>query len=79
MDIQGDRRKDAIRALINLAVLEGMVLFMVIAVYLMTNEVTYVAGGFVGSALIFGPMLYRWYKEHGEALRAVPQQSKGVE
>ncbi len=62
-------RQGAIRALINLAVLEGFVLMAVVGIYLYTNNLTHLVGGIVGTALIFGPMFFRWWREHGEALK----------
>ena len=67
--LEEQRRRDAIRALINMAVLEGMILVAVVGVYLYTNNMTYLIGGIVGATLIFGPMYWRFIREHGDALK----------
>ncbi len=66
--LEQQKRKDAIRALMNIALLEGAVLIAVVAVYLKTNNITHLVGGIVAATLIFGPMFFRWFKAHGEAL-----------
>lgn len=63
------RRKDAIKALINIAIIEGFVLAAVVGVYLYTGDIVHLVGGVIGSALIFGPMILRWYNEYGGTLR----------
>ncbi len=64
------KRKDAIRALINIALLEAAVLIAVAAIYLNTQNITHLVGGVIASSLIFGPMFFRWAKAHGKALKA---------
>ena len=66
------KRKEAIQGLVNIALLEGVVLIAVVGVFLYTNNVTYLIGGMVGSALIFGPMILRWANEHKQALKGKP-------
>ena len=66
------KRQEAIKALVNVAILEGVLLVAVVLVYLQTNNVTYLVGGVLGSTLIFGPMILRWAKAHGEALKSKP-------
>ena len=75
-NISDQKRKDAVRALINLCLLEGFVLIAVVAVYLYTSNLTYLIGGVIGTMLIFGPMFMRWIKTHGDAIRS---EKKSVE
>ena len=70
--IDDQKRKDAIKGLVNIAILEGVVLVLVVAVYLSTNSLTYLIGGVMGSTLIFAPMIIRWSKAHGAAMKAKP-------
>ena len=65
-----ERRKEAVRALINLALLESALLITVALIYLRTGEITHLAGGIAASMLIFGPMFFRWFRAHGAALKA---------
>lgn len=67
-----ERRKEAIRALINIALLESAVLITVALIYLRTSDITHLAGGVAASMLIFGPMFFRWFRAHGAALKAKP-------
>lgn len=76
--LEKQRRADAIRALINIAVLEGFVLIAVVGVYLATNSVVYLVGGVIASSLIFMPMFWRWYRAHGRALKAKPDGDIGA-
>lgn len=66
------KRKEALRALLNIVMLEGVVLLIVVAVYLATWNLTYLIGGVVASSLIFAPLLLRWMKEHAGNLRSDP-------
>jgi hypothetical protein len=61
------QRKDAMRALLNIVIVEGVVLMAVVGVYFWSGNFTYLTGGIVGTSLIFGPMFLWWYKEHGKA------------
>lgn len=70
--IDDQKRKDAIRGLINIAILEGFVLMLVVAVFLTTNNTIYLIGGIMGSTLIFAPMILRWSKAHGASMKAKP-------
>lgn len=70
MNAGDQKRKEAIRALTNLALLEGMALFVVVALYLVAGELVYLIGGVVASALIFAPLFVRWLKAHGAAFRS---------
>lgn len=72
------KRKDAIRSLINIAMFEGVVLVGVIGVYLATDNITYLIGGVIGSTIIFAPMFLRWFKDHGRALKAKPNSAGGA-
>ncbi|GJL95445.1 MAG: hypothetical protein DHS20C05_18500 [Hyphococcus sp.] len=77
--IDDQKRKDAIKALVNIAMLEGFLLVAIVAVYLSTGSLTYLVGGLVGSSLIFGPMFFRWFKAHGAAMKAssAPSNQEG--
>ena len=77
MDASKEKRATAIRALVNLAMLEGFILVAVVGVYLYTNNIIHLIGGIIGSTLIFGPMFFRWHKEHGAALRASSSAGEG--
>jgi hypothetical protein len=70
------KRKNAIRALMNIALLEAIVLALVVMIYLATSNLIYLAGGVVGAALIFAPAIIRWAKEHGPALRSAPDEAR---
>lgn len=70
--IDDQKRKDAVKALINIVLLEGAVLMLVIGVYLYTNNIAHLVGGVIGSSLIFAPMLLRWVRAHGAAMKAKP-------
>ncbi|MEX6632023.1 hypothetical protein [Hyphococcus lacteus] len=70
--IEDQKRKEAVKALMNIAMLEGVVLLGVVGTYLYTNNIVHLIGGIVGSTLIFGPMFVRWFNEHGKALKAKP-------
>ncbi len=76
MDSDAEKRNDAIKALINLALLEAFALAVVVAIFLTTQNLTYLLGGVAGCVLIFGPLFFRWHKEHGGALKA-PPRAKG--
>ena len=76
-DMSDQKRKDAFRALINIALLEGAVLMLVVGVYLYTNNIVHLVGGIIGSTLIFAPMFWRWYTEHGSALQSRPNSGGG--
>ena len=68
-DFDAELKREAIRSLINIAVLEGIVLMGVVGVYLYTGKMTYLVGGVVASTLIFGPAFIRWFKAHGKHLK----------
>ncbi len=63
------KRKDAVRALVNIALLEALLLAAVVAVYLYTNKLAFLIGGIVGAAVIVAPAFIRWAKEHGPAFK----------
>ena len=70
--IDAGRRKEALRALVNLALLEGILLFLVIAFYLYTGEVIHLIVGVAATSVIFGPLLRRWVRDHARALKTPP-------
>ena len=77
--LDDQKRKDAIRGLINIALIEGAVLMLVIGVFLYTNNIVHLIGGVIGSTLIFTPMLLRWIRAHGEAMKAKPNSVERAE
>ncbi len=66
------KRKDAIKGLINIAIIEGFVLMAVVGVFLYTGNLIHLVGGVMGSTLIFAPMFLRWSRAYGEAMKARP-------
>jgi hypothetical protein len=55
-----EQKKEAVGALVKIAVLEAVILAVVIGVYLYTNNLTYLIGGIVGSQIVCVPMFLRW-------------------
>ncbi|MEM9618089.1 MAG: hypothetical protein AAF936_09030 [Pseudomonadota bacterium] len=74
--VDEQKRKDAIRGLINIALFEGVFLAAVIGVYFYTNNIVHLVGGVIGSTVIFGPMFLRWFREYGEAMKAKPNSAE---
>lgn len=72
MSIDEQKRKDAVRALINICVLESVLIVAVVAIYLATSNWQFLLGGVVGAQLIFIPMLLRWRNEHAASLKQAP-------
>jgi len=68
-----DRRKESIRTLINLVILEGFLIAAVIVVYLYTGKLVHLIGGVIGASLIIAPLFIRWIREHGKT----PAQDAG--
>ena len=66
------KRQDAIRGLINLAALEGILLVAVVLFYLQTNNITHLVGGIIGTSVFFAPLFFRWAKAHRAALQKKP-------
>ena len=60
-------RRAFMQYLVKIAIAEGVLLAIVLVVYLYTKNLTYLIGGVIGAALIFGPMIYRRGKELQEA------------
>ena len=78
--IADQKRKAAISALIRIAILEGVVLMLVIASYLMTGALWVLFVGIAGSMAIFAPMFISWAKEHGTTMKTKPnsiEESQG--
>ena len=78
--IADQKRKAAVSALIRIAILEGVVLMLVIASYLMTGALWVLFVGIGGSMAIFAPMFISWAKEHGTAMKTKPnsiEESQG--
>ena len=70
--LDNQNRQDAIRGLINLAALEGVLLVGVALIYLQTNNITHLVGGVIGTSVVFAPLFYRWAKAHSAAMRQKP-------
>ncbi len=74
------KRKEAIKALMTIAVWEGLVLVVVVGSYFATGSIAVLIGGIVASMALFAPMFLRWTREHGRALKAKPnsiEESQG--
>jgi hypothetical protein len=69
------KRKAAIKGLINIAIFEGFVLVAVVGVYLYTGKLIHLVGGVIGSTMIFAPMFLRWSRARGEAMKARPNSA----
>lgn len=69
-------RKNAVKALVNIAVMESFVLIAVVAVYLATGNVTYLVGGIVGTLAVFVPFYIRWARGHAQALKGKPNSAE---
>jgi len=69
-DLNEQKRKEAVQALINIVVLETMLIIAVIVLFVVTKEISYLVLGVAGVALITGPMFWRWFTGPGKALRA---------
>lgn len=63
------KRQEAIRALINLVLLEGVVLIVVVAIYLQTGKLTHLIFGVLASTAVFAPRMLSWAKTHGSAMK----------
>lgn len=77
---QDSKKPEAVRALIRIVVLEGVVLALVVASYFMTGSIAMLLAGLAASMLLFGPMFLRWVKDHGTAMKAKPnsiEESQG--
>ncbi len=73
--LDNQKRKDAIKGLINIAIIEGFVLMAVVGVYLYTGKLIHLVGGVIGSTVIFAPMFLRWSRAHGEAMKVRPNSA----
>ena len=69
MDENGAKKKEAVGALIKIALWEGAFLLGIVGLFVATNSIPLLVGGLVVTTLTFGPMFWRWYKAHGAALR----------
>ncbi len=79
MDLNKDKRNAAVRALTNIAILEGALIFAVLGVYLYTNNINYLIWGLIGVLLVFGPVYFRFVKSHGGALRRSPSDKSEID
>ena len=71
------KMKEAVSALIKIAVFEALLFLAVVAVYLKTNQLVHLISGIIGVFVISGPMFLRWFKAHAEALKAKPGEGGG--
>ncbi len=71
------KRKEAIKGLMNIAMIEGLMLMAVVGIYLKTNNTGLLISGLVGTIICFAPVTLRWVREHGEELKANPGEGDG--
>lgn len=64
------RRKEAIRGLINIILFELLLIGGVIAIFLYTSSAAFMIGGVLLTGLIVAPMFIRWARTHGPALKS---------
>ncbi len=74
--LDDQKRKAAIKGLINIAIIEGFVLMAVVGIFLYTGNLVHLVGGVIGSTLIFAPMFLRWSSAHGEVMKARPNAGR---
>ncbi|MAW80468.1 MAG: hypothetical protein CMI63_09535 [Parvularcula sp.] len=66
------KRKHAMKGLVNIALMEGAMLILVIGAYLYTDDLNILIGGVIGTAIIFGPLFFRWFRQYGRSLQSKP-------
>lgn len=64
------KRKEAMKGLINIALMEGAMLLLVVGAYLYTDDLNILIGGVIGTAIVFGTMTVRWFNENKAALKS---------
>ncbi len=64
------------RALVSIAIFESVLLGLVVAVYLYTNNLTYLIGGVIGSQIVCAPMFIRWAKAQADAQKAQAEKQR---
>lgn len=62
-----EKRKEAVNALIRIAVLEAAIIAVAVAAYIATGKLSYVIGGVVGAQIIVAPLFIRWAREQAGA------------
>lgn len=72
LDPERQERREAVRALVNIAILESVLLIVVVAVYLATGVVAYLVGGVLGTLAIFVPFYIRWARNYAEGIKEKP-------
>lgn len=77
MDVDAQKKQEAVRALINIAMIEGFVLVAVVAVWWFTGSLAFLIIGVIGSTAVFAPMFLRWVQAHGGALQATKDGGDG--
>ena len=77
--MQDPAKTNAIRALITIAVWEGLVLVAVVGPYFVTNSVPVLIAGLAASMALFAPMFLRWAKAHGAALKPKPNSDEAAD
>ncbi|MEM8772524.1 MAG: hypothetical protein AAGD92_12820 [Pseudomonadota bacterium] len=65
MDVNRDKKRDAVRALIQLALWEAVFLFAVVGWFLHSANVVHLVFGIAASTILFGPLFVRWFRDHG--------------
>lgn len=70
------KRKQALQALINIVILETVMIMAVIVIFVITKEISFLIFGVAGVALITGPLLWRWFRGHGQSMQ--PPADKGT-
>ena len=68
------KKREAVKGLINIALMEGAVMILVVGAYLYTGNLSILIGGIAGAAIIFAPMLLRWVKQNKTVLNAKPDE-----
>ena len=66
-DAKQDKKRAATKALINIAMMEAFFFLAVVFIYLQTSNIAHLVIGIFGAMLIFGPLFFKWFKEHGAA------------
>ena len=74
MDAPEDKKKEALRALIGIVVLEAAIIVAVVAAWIVTGRLSYLIGGLIGSQIIIAPMVFNWTREKASHLKSPPGQ-----
>ncbi len=63
-----ERRREAIKGLVNIAIFEAFLLFAVIGVYFYIGDIRYLIGGVIAVMILTAPMLLRHIAANKDAL-----------